>query len=109
MPTMEVWHVNNTPAARERRLSYEFGEGDAPHFPEDYILVAKVDGEDLDHAYELTNHIDLPWYGNPGVEVLAKSRSTSKADVILLDGTAYRVARIGFEAMTPNPHLTVVE
>lgn len=114
MATLEVWHVNNTPAARERRISYEFREGDAPRFPEDYDLVARVeveDPEDLDRAYELTNHIDRPWFDNEGVSVVRRGRSTSVADVIVSEGVAYRVARpVGYERLEgEHPHLTVVK
>jgi len=113
---LSIWHVNNTPEARERKLAFEFGEGEAPRFPEDYDLVARVDSNDLDEGYRLTNHIAGPWYSNPEVEVLHRSRSTSMGDVIVvsapgIDDREYRVARIGFELLIGprGPHLEVVK
>jgi hypothetical protein len=69
-------------------------------FPDDYELVAKVDTISPDTAYELTNHIDIEWWDNNGVELVKKSRSTSMGDVIEIDGKAYLCEAIGWKALT---------
>ncbi|MBN1666907.1 MAG: hypothetical protein JW862_07450 [Anaerolineales bacterium] len=53
------------------------------HWPEDYRLVATVEAENLEEVFARTQYIDHEWWQNPGVELLAKSRSTSVSDVII--------------------------
>ena len=108
---LSIWHVKNTEEARERKLSFEFGEGDAPRFPEDYTLVARIESSsDLDEGYRLTNHIDRPWFQNAAVEVLQHSRSTSMGDVLVVDHEeAFRVVRAGFETIEKGPHLRLAD
>lgn len=55
-----------------------------------YDRVATVEARGLDDAYELTNHIDKPWWENTGVElhVEPRARSTSVGDVIVRDDGA---------------------
>jgi len=105
--SIEVWHVNNDdPAARERRLSFEFSEGEKPLFPQDYTLVARVtsippEGWDpADWAFHRTNHIDRNWFDHDDVEVVQRSRSTSAADVVVVDGKGFRCCRpVGWESV----------
>jgi len=61
--------------------------------------VADVDTDDLDVAYQQTNHIDGPWSDNDGVHCVRESRSTSIADVMERRGRFYVVAGFGFEEL----------
>lgn len=94
---MEVWHVDwDDSEKRERKMDWECGLGPAPAFPEDYHLVARVPGDDLDHAYERTNSISCAWFRNEGVEVVKETRSTSVGDVVVLDGVPHRCISLGW-------------
>ena len=63
----------------------------------DAVHVANVDTNDLEKAFELTNHIDGPWPSNPGVEVLTEHvRSTSVGDFMVLNDHTYAVDAFGF-------------
>jgi len=89
MSTMQVWH--------EREPSW--GHGPKKQFNEEnFELVAKVEGESLGDAFQLTNHIDHGWHDNKEVTLLADSerRSTSVGDVVVLDGNAHRCERAGW-------------
>lgn len=64
-------------------------------------LVAEVDTNDLEKAYELTNNIDIPWVENKGVKakILTSKisyRSTSTGDLMEKDGKFFVVAECGF-------------
>jgi len=89
MTTMTVWHAN-LPV---------FGRGDPEFSAENYTLVALVDGESVDDAFFLTNHVNRPWWENDGVTLVGepKVRSTSVGDVVVRDGESYRCARFGWE------------
>tara|TARA_Y100000310_G_C20644764_1_gene795948 strand:- start:587 stop:907 length:321 start_codon:yes stop_codon:yes gene_type:complete len=78
-------------------MSVETGHPQPP-WPQDFDVVALVSTDDMDRAFEATNHIDHPWQENKDVcPFFAKARSTSVGDVLLLqDGRAMRVAGIGF-------------
>lgn len=68
-----------------------------------YEVVAEVEGDDLDDAFQLTNHIDRPWNFNSGVtEVgLKKKRSTSVGDLMhTSNGKTYMVDKVGFTEVT---------
>lgn len=75
-----------------------------------YEEVAKVDGIDLDRAYQLTNNIDSSWVDNTGVYPTnpGGKRSTSVGDIFIVDTPsktrrAFFVAGIGFTEITlPN-------
>jgi hypothetical protein len=75
-------------------------------FPEDYELVAKVDTNSVEKAYELTNHIDCEWWENEGVELVKQSRSTSVGDVIEIEGKLHRCEMMGWKEIQPNSHCT---
>ena len=78
-----------------------------------YKLVAKVETDDLDEAYRLTNHIDRSWQENPQVDcdLAAKHRSTDTGDLMVVEGPAtaegsiplrfFVVASFGFEEVLP--------
>jgi hypothetical protein len=73
-----------------------------------YTLVATVEGDDMDHAYQVTNNIDSSWSLSPapGVTVLGTLpvhdgktygyRSSSVGDVLQVDGPAFVIAPVGF-------------
>ncbi|MGD9091374.1 MAG: hypothetical protein PVF74_00895 [Anaerolineales bacterium] len=66
-------------------------------WPDRYQEVARVDVDDLEEAYLKTQHLEKPWWLNPGVKVVNLSRSTSVGDVIQDEnGTLWVVAAIGF-------------
>lgn len=66
---------------------------------------ARVDTDSLDVAFELTNHIDKPWFDNDKVTCLnRKARSTSVGDFMMMeDGTIYIVEGIGFRKIEEPP------
>lgn len=66
-------------------------------FPDDFLLVANVDTDNLEDVFRLTNHIDSAWWTNPGVHHLVESRSTSTGDVVVQsDGTVFVVRSMGW-------------
>lgn len=64
----------------------------------DYQVVAKVDTDDMEAAFELTNSIHNHWTENRGVEVYGtkERRSTSCGDLVLVGEEFYYVAAVGF-------------
>jgi hypothetical protein len=65
------------------------------------VSVAKVQTDNLDRAFELTNHIDSPWPTNSGVVLTGLNkdlRSTSVGDILVNHDTneAFLVAPFGF-------------
>ena len=60
--------------------------------------VAEIASNDLDNAFELTNHIDHDWTENEGVTPLvSKPRSTSVGDVMEIEGKFLLVDSYGFK------------
>jgi len=82
----------------------KFLKGEVENLPEmvreDYKLVALVDSESFEHAFEKTNTISCSWWKNPEVTPQfdgSGCRSTSVGDVMEAeDGTFLLVANIGF-------------
>jgi hypothetical protein len=69
--------------------------------PNQWPVVAIVQANDLEHAYQLTNHIDEDWTQGPAVQWLQADpeghRSTSVGDIIVdPSGLAYAVANVGY-------------
>ena len=62
----------------------------------DLTEVARVDTDNLDEAFRLTNHIDSDWSTNEKVATIAKSRSTSVGDILQFNGQFWIVANLGF-------------
>jgi len=96
--TVTVWHANEP----------TWGRTDPVWNPANYTMVAIVnpfsdasaEPVSLDHAYQLTNHIDRAWWDNTNVtRVGPETRSTSVGDVIFRDGVAHRVASFGFDKL----------
>ena len=106
---MQVWHLNyydpTKPADQrlnkdlhQRHMKWQWAEGEAPSFPEEFILVAEVDVVVVEDAYRLTNHIDHDWSLNSSVTAFRKSRSTSVGDVIIdCEGARHRCLNAGWE------------
>jgi hypothetical protein len=88
---VEVW----------QKKKMAFDEDDLGEFPQDFVLVAKVQTDDLDVAFEKTNTINKYWWENEGVEALVtKTRSTSVGDVMVdPEGKRHLVASAGFKAL----------
>lgn len=65
-----------------------------------YTIVAEVNTDDLEDAYERTNTINRLWWFNTGVTKMFKGegcRSTSMGDLMFRNGKTYVVAAFGFE------------
>lgn len=103
MTQAKVFHAHRTADDRMYDPRYD---GAWPLDDEHYTLAATVEladgmGEDdaREYAFECTNSVDRPWWGNEGVTIhiaLTKARSTSVGDVVTLDSGAFRVERIGW-------------
>ena len=63
-----------------------------------FELVAQVEGDDLERAYSMTNHVDRDWSENPDVQVMTgeRRRSTSVGDLVMRDGVTFVVDKFGF-------------
>jgi len=72
---------------------------DAPKFPDEYVLAADVNTDDIDDVFRLTNNIDRNWDENEEVNATGKSlRSTSVGDVVVdAEGKALICASMGWE------------
>lgn len=88
MKIVEVW----------LKKKMAFNENDPFEFPKDFTLVAKVQTDDLDVAFEKTNTIEKPWWENEGVEAFAtRVRSASVGDMLVdAEGKKHLVASFGF-------------
>lgn len=89
----KVYHAKDFPSSLIKKQKFTF--------PDDFVEVAECEqSEELDVAFELTNHIDSPWWLNKGVirKVDTEPRSTSVGDVVVLsDGTAYVCQIVGWK------------
>ena len=76
---------------------YYFREVD--ELPADLLTkVAEVDSNDLEKAFELTNHIEHNWTENEEVTpLISNPRSTSCGDIMEIDGTTLMVISRGFK------------
>jgi hypothetical protein len=88
---VEVWHAQHP----------TFGIGPAPKWPDEFTKVAEVATDSVEEAWGLTNHVDRPWWDNPGVTLLVpkQARSSSVGDVLVVDGRPFRCASVGWEAL----------
>lgn len=98
-----IYHSKNTRDSSFYPDADIFGRDDAIAAfctTDQYELVALVDTDDLDLAYQLTNHIDQPWTQNSGVTALTdRPRSTMIGDIIINSDGAFVVAGVGFESL----------
>lgn len=66
-----------------------------------YSLVATVNTNDLDEAFELTNHLDKNWSENDKVDAVSSSvRSTMVGDLMEIDEEFYIVLALGFKKLS---------
>lgn len=71
-----------------------------------YALVAEVQTEDLEVAFEKTNTIHQYWWLNKGVTKTFPGmgcRSTSVGDMAILDGVTYICESAGWEVVNATP------
>lgn len=74
------------------------------NFPADYEVVAEVESESLKAIFQLTNHIDWPWWNNvPTVKALKQTRSTSVGDVVEINGKYHLCEMAGWREITAVP------
>lgn len=67
-----------------------------------YVLVAEVNTNSLDEAWELTNTIRNYWWNNALVRaIVTETRSSCKGDILVLNGQFYVTCSIGFEEFKP--------
>ena len=73
-----------------------------PNWPDDYEFVAKVDGDLLEDAFVLTNHIEKSWTENDGVEEIGPGphRSTSVGDVVVNSQGAFLCRGNGWQEIS---------
>ena len=89
------------PSAMKTRVYHDLDfnplESRQRFFPSDYVLVAEVETNSKDVAFERTNSIDCAWFDNEGVIVHEKARSTSMGDVVVLpNGEAHLCEMLGW-------------
>ena len=92
----QVWHLN-----RDKAIQL-YLDRSSIKFPDDYTLIAYVDGADKDRAFERTNSIDRPWQDNDDVTpaTIGPKRSTSVGDVVTLpDGSNWTCEPVGWVAI----------
>lgn len=92
---IKVWHVSEE---FMNRTGSAFGLGQTPKFPVDYEHVANVQTDNAEAAFQLTNHIDVPWWENEGVEKIGATerRSTSVGDVLETRDGTFRCEMVGW-------------
>lgn len=89
----KVFHADTEMVASAGRSAF-FGEAS---WPFEYRLVAYVSTDDVETAYELTNHVQRPWWENDGVErVGPETRSTSTGDVVVIGNIAFKCESCGW-------------
>jgi hypothetical protein len=100
---MQVGHIIRERYREFLQAGGGFGPDDnLPSYPDDYVMVAVVEGDSVDMAYQLTNHIDHAWWENAGVTLIGEPehRSTSVGDVVVMDdGRVLRCANCGWDEM----------
>lgn len=108
MKTAHVYHADDAYISSRGRAACA-GEG---VFPNEFDLVARVElqeelttDEALARAFNLTNHVDRPWWTNPGVTKVVSDdvRSTSTGDIVVIDDRAYRCESVGWYEALERP------
>lgn len=110
---IEVYHFDMNEAMNKGKSLYFIRpkEKDIIELLEEklYKKVAEVESEDLEKAFELTNHIDKEWQSNKEVTAFSnKARSTSVGDLCVKNNEVFLVSSIGFEKM-PEEILHLLE
>ena len=73
-----------------------FGYGLTPKWPEEYQLVAELETESLEEAFNLTNHVNCAWWDNEGVKLVKQSRSTSVGDIVITSEGTFLCEEVGW-------------
>lgn len=68
----------------------------------DFEHVATINTNDLETAFERTNHIDKAWHENTDVICHKTSRSSSVSDIMEKNGKFYVVVSCGFKEVKKN-------
>ena len=91
MARFTVYHAKNP--------TFGFPGAPAPTWPQDFACVARVEADDLEATYRLTNSIQGYWGDHRGVQTMGgPHRSTSVGDVVVApDGTTWQCATAGWE------------
>lgn len=98
---VEVFHAG--PKAFSKVMLGNVQEVTAAFKAGQYEKVAEVNTDDMEKAFELTNHIDSDWTKNADVTPLTtKNRSTSVGDVMVMNGEHYLVGMLGFVKIAVN-------
>ncbi len=86
----KIYHVNNPKFQSDESLTLD-----------DYTLVAEIDTNDVNKAYELSQNINDLWTTHKGVTPLKglKLRSTSVGDIVEIDGVFHRCEMIGWSVV----------
>jgi hypothetical protein len=98
-----IYHSKNTRDSMDYPLEGVYTKEDAAKafMLGQYELVAMTRSNDLDDAFELTQHIHESWTENEGVTPLKhRPRSTSVGDIIVNSEGAHIVAPVGFHPLS---------
>ena len=85
----KVYHAQNP--------VFGFSYKEQPKWPEEYQLIAETETDNLEKAFELTNHISCAWWDNEGVTTVKKSRSTSVGDIIVTNEGVFHCESSGWK------------
>lgn len=80
-----------------------FVRPDFKYSPSDFVLVATVDTNDREQAFQLTNSIEDFWGNNAKVTYLGPEegcRSTSVGDLLHVEGQLWLIDGSGFREIT---------
>ncbi len=73
---------------------------DIQPWPSSYELVAEVDTDNLEVAFQQTNTIMHPWWENVDVAAFKRARSTSVGDIVEIKGKFWMVCMAGWKEVT---------
>jgi hypothetical protein len=76
---------------------------DVQRWPQGYELVAAVDTDSVDVAFQQTNTIMHPWWENRDVAAFKRARSTSVGDIVEVNGKFWMVCMTGWKEVQVNP------
>ncbi len=90
-----IWHVRDIFLGE-----VAFGWGRLGMFPDEFAEVAQLEADSLNAAFAASQNLEDSWLKNPTVVSNREGcRSTSVGDVIVEDGIAYLVERVGFRKL----------
>lgn len=105
---MKIYHLNDMNVEMYIQARYADSEGVKRSWDNgDYTLVAEVDTDDLEEAFERTNSIDRFWGENEKVTLMDPTkgcRSSSVGDIFKNDEGFFVVKMVGFEKIDLPEH-----